>query len=491
MELRSFAKDAAIYALGNIGLRLAALLLTPIYTYSLSVSDYGVWATLVVTVQLLLILMSMGMRETSMRFTKEHENAHTVGVLLGTTTLLVVAGGAVVSVAVCLFLPGAFRAILHRQDVHELLALTCLAALSQALSIQVMSYYRASNRPARYMSAGLAGAGLLLVTTTVAVPVLKLGITGALWSYIFTYAAVAAAVALDIMPSTGVAFSPSLVAPLLGFGAPLVVSACGQFALGSASVYLLGYFAGLEAVAVYSLALRFSLLMSVGISLPFQLAFQPFVYGNLDRPEVKNQAARLLTYLLLATSMSAFGLIVLSYVLLPLVAPPAYSNAFMVMLLLLPGQAFLGVHYFGETLIGAVRKTPVLGLVNSACAALCVGLNVLLIPPLGWLGAVLATNVAGLMSDGTVLSMGLRAFGLGRAVEWHRLALIAVMLVAELTLAFALRDAGPVVFLGGMALFMLVGVGLLVPFLSPREKAAMRGLAGRLGARIAPRAYVP
>lgn len=272
---------------------------------------------------------------------------------------------------------------------------------------------------------------------------------------------------------------------------PLIVSACGQFALGSASVYLLGYFAGLEVVAVYSLALRFSVLMSVGVSLPFQLAFQPFVYGNLERPEVRSQAVRLLTYLLLATVVGSFGLIVLSYVLLPLVAPPAYASAFVVILLLLPSQAFLGVHYFGETLIGAVRRTPVLGAINSVCAVLCIGLNVLLIPPLGWLGAVLATNGAGLLSDGTVLGVGLRVFGLRRAVEWHRMALIVAVFGAQLVLAFMLRDAGPAVFLGGMGVFLSIGLALLAWFLNSREKAAIRGLAGRLGARIALRAYVP
>jgi O-antigen/teichoic acid export membrane protein len=476
-----FAREAAIYAFGNVGLRLASLLLTPVYTYSFSVGDYGLWATLQITIQALLIAIGMGMRETSMRFTKQHEDDSTVGALLGTTTVLVLAGGIVVTGAICLFMQPLFSGILHRQDVLELLGLTCLAALAQALAIQLMSYYRATGRPARYMSVGLFGAVLLLATTLPAVALLDLGIRGALWAYILTYALVSAAVALDILPATGFRIAPSLAPRLLSFGLPMVVSAIGQFALGATSVYLLSYFAGLESVAVYSLGLRFSLLMSVGVSLPFQLAFQPYLYGNLDNPKVKCEAGRLLTYLMLGTTFTASGLLVLAYLILPLVAPPAYSDAFPVLLLLLPGQALLGAHYFGETLIGAVRKTHLLGAINAFCALLGLALGVVLIPRLGWLGAILATSAAGFLSSGTVLGVGLRAFRLGREIERLRLCVVGLLFVAQLVLAFWLSREGRIAFLGGMTLFLLMGLALLAPFATFQERAALRSLALRAG----------
>ena len=134
--------------------------------------------------------------------------------------------------------------------------------------------------------------------------------------------------------------------------------------------------------------------MSVGLALPFQLAFQPFVYGNLDSPNVKQQAAQLLTYLVLATTVASFGLLVGAYLLVPWVAPPAYSGAFLVALLLLPGQAFISLQYFGETLIGAMHKTGILGVMNSLCGAIAIGLSLVLIPSMGLFGAVLASNAA-------------------------------------------------------------------------------------------------
>jgi O-antigen/teichoic acid export membrane protein len=493
MNLKGFARDAVIYAFGNVGLRLASLLLTPVYTYCLSVSDYGLWATLQITIQTLLIVMGMGMRESTVRFAGDCERAGAVGRLVGTGAAVVLAGGGLATGVVFLFMQPVFRRVFHRPDVGGLIALTCLAALAQALAMQAMAYYRATRRPGRYMAGGLLGALLLFATTFVAVYVLEYGIVGVLWSYVIAYAAVAAIVLMDTLPRTGVGVSFRLARQSLAFGGPLALSTSGQFVLMSASIYLLSFFAGLEAVAVYSLGWRLSVLMSVGISLPFQLAFQPFLYGNLESPDVKRQTARLLTYLVLVSTASAFGLILGAYALLPVIAPPEYGDAFLAMLLLLPAQAFLGVHYFGETLLGALRRTQVLGWLNSVCAGLCVALNVLLIPPLGWLGAAAASNVSGILSDTVAAGIGMRRFGLVREVEWGRVGVLAALFFGELAVAVVLRHAPAAVFVGAMLAFLSLGVAFLWwgPFCTPQEKAALRGVLGRFGTTAPARAPSP
>ena len=73
MSLKKLGENTAIYAIGNVGLRAASFLLIPLYTHTLSVADYGLLATLLITIQLMLIVMNMGMRTTLVRFLKEHE----------------------------------------------------------------------------------------------------------------------------------------------------------------------------------------------------------------------------------------------------------------------------------------------------------------------------------------------------------------------------------------------------------------------------------
>lgn len=494
MSLKLFAKDAMVYALGNVGLRAAALMLTPVYTYCLSMNDYGLWATIQVTIQMMLILMSMGMREGFVRFTRDCEETNTVGRLLGASTVVVLVSGACVTLLSATLLMPLFRQyVMQRDDAETLVVLMCLAALAQALCIQIMSYYRANNQARRYMVVGFSGALLMFVLTFVSAYVFKRGVQGVLWAYLMTYVVMCVAVALDILPKTGFGFSRELMRTLLGFGSPLVVSAAGQFTMNVASIYLLKFFAGNEAVAIYSLGWKFSTLMSIGISLPFQLAFQPFVFGNLKSPDIKRQSGQLLTYLLLATTFTAFILIVGAKILLPWVAPPSYSSAYLVIILLMPGQAFMGIHYYGETLLGAVRRTRILGVLNTVSAALCTGLNVLCIPFMGWYGAVLASNVTAILVDSIEVAIGLKEFELSRHVEWGRVVIVGMVFVAQLAVTLILRDAAAPLFFAGTGAFFLVAVAFLYfgPFCSSHEKTALRGAAGRIGSLITARVSAP
>ena len=80
-----------------------------------------------------------------------------------------------------------------------------------------------------------------------------------------------------------------------------------------------------------------------------------------------------------------FSILLGSRILLPLIAPPEYSSAYLVILLLLPGIAFIGIYYFAETLLNEVQKTYVIGLTMTVCAIISVILNYMLIPVMNWL----------------------------------------------------------------------------------------------------------
>jgi len=487
--LKLFAKDATVYAAGNIGLRAAALLLTPVYTYCLTVSDYGLWATLQTTIQIMSILFTMGMRETLLRFRKEYEEEKRLSSLIGTTTLLIVCGALGVSLVAMLLLP-VFKHVLHIDDVRNLILLTCAAALVQSLSIQLMSYYRAGHQAIKFMLIGLAGAVLLVLTTIVAIYILKLGVRGVLLAYIASYVLIFAFVAVDVFSRTGFGVSLSIIPSLFQFGAPLTVSAVGQFTMGGASVYLLSYFAGLEVVAIYSLSQKLASILPIVVSLPFQLAFQPLVFSNLNNPDIRQKTGRLLTYLVLASTLMVFFLVVGTHVLLPFIAPPAYAPAFLVSLFLVPAAAFSGIHLFGETLLGAVKKTHIAAFFNTGGAIVCILLNLVLVPRLGWYGAVIATVLSIIAVDATEAGIGISEFKIRGEIEYRRLSILGAVFVAFLVFSLVLCTMPPAYFYYGQALFCLASLTVLIviPFFHDYEKAALRRMIRKLLDRVCAKA---
>jgi O-antigen/teichoic acid export membrane protein len=436
MGLKLFGKNTVVYAIGNVGLRAASFLLIPLYTHSLSMKNYGLLMTLLLTIQFMLIVMNCGMRPGLIRFTTEYEKNNSVPVLLGTSCFINLLGGLVVTgLSLTLFIPF-FRGVLHSENVYFYVCLSCFISLLQSLSVHIMSYYRARNESIKFMIAGIVAAVILFITSYIFLCILRMGITGALLAKVVTYAIIFLLISFDVFSRTGIRISLALVPMLVRFGIPLVFSMFGELVITGASIYFLSFLSGLEAVAIYSLGHKLASVLAIILILPFQLSFGPYVFANLDSPQVRKQVSQLLTYFVIAMSGVSFCILFGSRLLLPFIAPPEYSSAFMVTVLLLPAMGFVGMYYFAETLLNAVRKTHIIGLIMTVCAVFSVMLNYILIRFLGWNGAIVATNVSFILAGSTLLIVGEKKFPI--PIEWRRLGIAVGLFLAIIILNLAL-----------------------------------------------------
>jgi O-antigen/teichoic acid export membrane protein len=436
MSLKLFGKNAVVYAIGNVGLRAASFLLIPLYTHSLSMKNYGLLMTLLLTTQFMLIVMNCGMRACLVRFTKEYEKNNRISVLLGTSCFVNILGGLVVTGVLLTLLIPFFRGVLHSENVYLYVSLSCGVSLLQSLSIHIMAYYRARNESIKFMVAGIVAAGILFAASYTFLYILHMGIIGALLAKIATYAIILLLISFDVFSRTGIRISFALLPKLMRFGLPLVFSMSSEFVIIGASIYFLSLLSGLEAVAIYSLGHKLAAVLAIVLILPFQQSFGPFVFANIDSPQVKKQMSQLLTYLVFAISVVSFCILFGSRLLLPLIAPPEYSSAYIVILLLLPGMAFIGMYYFAETLLKTVRKTHIIGLTMTVCALFSVTLNYVLIRFLGWYGAIIATNVSFILVGSILLIVGEKRFPI--PIEWRRLGVAVGLFLAVIILNLVL-----------------------------------------------------
>jgi O-antigen/teichoic acid export membrane protein len=444
MNLRLFGKNTIVYAIGNMGLRAASFLLIPLYAHSLLLEDYGKLMTLMLSIQLMLIIMNCGMRPALVRFAIQHEREGRLSDLMGTSSLINLLIGLLVTGASLTVLLPLYEKVLHSDDVVLLVGMACCVSLFQSLSILLMSYYRAQNEAMKFMVVGIAAAGMLLVTSYVFIVVMQLGLFGALLAKTITYAVVLFVLSVQVLKKTRMTISPSLVPELLWFGCPLALAMCGHLIIGGASLYFLSLLQGLRAVAVYSLGYKLAQVMTMLIILPFHLSFQPMICANLDSPDVRKNTARVFTYLALAMALAAFAILFGARLLLPLIAPPEYSSAYLVILLLLPGMAFYGFSSFGECLLNVARKTHVTGCTIAAVTVISLGLNSLLVQVMGWPGAVLATNISYGLSGLALLVAGLREFPI--PIEWKRVLIAGGLAVSFLVSFFVVRDTNLILF---------------------------------------------
>jgi len=234
MNIKLLAQNTFLYGIGNVSLRAAAFLLIPLYTHALPVKDFGILSTLLITMQLLIMLMTLGMQNTLLRFFKEYEDKNLMSGLVGTSIVINLLAGILLTLILVVFFQSPFRLLLHTQYVYEYLLLTSLAAIVQTIALQGMSYYRAKDKALKFTVISILTALILIVSNLILLLVFKLGVKGVLYSSIVSYSIILTFVSIDVFwKQTGFAFGIKIFQKLYRFGYPLAFSSLGQLGIMS------------------------------------------------------------------------------------------------------------------------------------------------------------------------------------------------------------------------------------------------------------------
>ena len=479
MNLRVLGKNTSIYAIGNMMLRGVSFLLIPLYTHHLSLSDYGLLASLLVTIEFLLLFMSLGMRNTMERFCFEYSERNAEGMLVATTLVINLLWAALILAFCGGFLQPLFQQILHIEEVLFLIILTGSAATIQSVFLHMTAYYRARNNAMPFVIANIVAAVLIISSNLVFLKIFNLGISGALLAQIFSYGIVFLAVSIQIFFKIGFRLSTGILKELLSFGFPLIFSMSGQRLIGLGSMYILSMYAGLEIVGIYALGSKLAALLSIVLILPFQMAFQPFIYANLQKPDVRETTSRIFTYFCFALALISLGTLVGAKLVLPYIAPAEYGAAYLVILCLLPSIGLYGIVQFGEALLNIVRKTYISAILLGGAGLLSIPLNFMLIPRFEWLGAVATLNLIYLLSAGIIMWIGLRLYPV--AIEWRRVAIALSMLTVFLSGIYLIQESHIIIFFLGSIFMALVSIGYLYfsNILTASEHESIKRALGR------------
>ena len=427
-SIKNLGKNTGIYVIGTFSSRATAFLLIPLYTHFLSIEDFGLLSTLLVTIQIMITIMSLGSRTALVRFIKEYEDEGRLGALLGGSILINFLGGFLTTAISVFLLQSLFRNILHLDSVGMVILLTSLAAFAQTICLHLMSYYRAVNKPFLFVGTGISVSLLLIATTLLFLKVFNFGINGVLCAQIVSYGLVTLFIFFHDVIFTHLSCDLKSFKHLLKFGAPLILMMSGDVMMSASAMYFLSYFNNLSNVAIYSLASKIANIATLALLLPFQLAYEPFVYANLHREHLDRLISKTLTLLILCFAIVSFGILFVFRDLIYLIAPKEdYTGTYLFIFLLMPGIAFQGVGVIGQSLLHIRQKTHVTGVSTAVFTGICVALNFLLIRFWGIYAVVLNMNLIFAVTAIYLLIRGIREYPI--PLEKKRLAQVGLFYI--------------------------------------------------------------
>jgi O-antigen/teichoic acid export membrane protein len=157
--------------------------------------------------------------------------------------------------------------------------------------------------------------------------------------------------------------------------------------------YFLKHYASLEAVGLYSLGARFGEILGFAMT-AFSLAWSPFLFENRKSDNAPELYARVTTYYVVALGALWLAVSLLSREIITVMARPNFHEAYRVVPWVAAAFFFQGLAYVGNIGITINKKVKYRPLIMAVGTAVNLGLNWLLVPTHGMMGAAVAATLS-------------------------------------------------------------------------------------------------
>jgi O-antigen/teichoic acid export membrane protein len=480
--LRRLARTGAAYTASSVLSKLIAVLLLPLYTQYLTPADYGAAEVMITAVIAASIVIRLGLIEALMRFYYLGGERPDEVVRTGFASLFWTATAT--AAVLLLFAEPISEALLERSD-PELARIAIGGLWLFTLYEYLVSLYRLDERARAYFAFTIANVLLAIPLTVYLVVVEEEGATGLLLG---TYGAAipfVVWVAIDQRRRLALAPDRGLLRRMFRFGLPTMPAELSLYSLNFIDRILLVRLAGLAEAGLYALAIKFAQAVNVFVR-GFQLAWPPLAYSVSDDDEARRAYATIVSWFAAICAFVVVGMWLLARWIARLLAAPEYFASYEAIGLVCTGITLYALYLVLVVILGRTGRTEYNFPAAAAATAANIGLNLVLIPPLGLVGAGLALVVSYLLVLALMYAFTQRLFHV--PYEWRRLGLVVVAAVALVAGGELLLPTE-----GAAGLIPRIAVWLAFPlvlwaggFVEPAERDAMRSLAAQLARRPAP-----
>ena len=406
-NLKSLAKDTAIYGLSSIVARFINYLLVPIQTarFAASGGEYGVITNVYAYVSILIILLTFGMETTFFRFmNREGEQPERIY----STTLRMLAFTSLASIAVVLAFIHPIAAAIGYADHPEYVGVMYTTVAIDAFMAIPFAYLRYQHKPLKFAALKIVNILLnisLNLLYLIVLPALRLNPFGiyddqftldvAFVFYINLVCTLASLLLLwKELRGIRFGFDAGACRRMLGYTWPLLIMGVAGQLNQAASQILFPYFydgsveEARQQLGIYGACIKIAMIM-VMITQAFRFAYEPFVFGKSKDKDNRQTYAQAMKFYVIFTLL-AF-LCVMGYLdVLKFIIGSTYWEGLRVVPIVMAAEIMFGV-FFNLSFWYKLTDRTIWGAYFSGIGALVlITIDVLLIPRYGYMACAWA-----------------------------------------------------------------------------------------------------
>ena len=465
--LRRLATTGAAYTAASILSKLIAVALLPLYTRYLTPADYGAAEVLFAAVVAASIVIRFGVIEAVLRFYyKAGEDPRRV---VATSFAALFWFGTAAALIALPFAEPISEALLDR-SAPGLTRIAIGGLWVLTLHEYLLTLFRLEERARAFFTVTIANVLVAIALTVVLVVGQDEGARGLLLGSYVSGAAFVLGLIVVHRRRLSLRFERPLLRRMLRFGLPTMPAELSLYALNFVDRIIIVRTVGLAEAGLYSLAVKFAQAVNVLVR-GFQLAWPPLAYSIRDDDEARRAYAAVVTWFLAACAFVVVAMWLFARWLARALAAPEFFQSYEAVGLISTAVTLYALYMVQLVILGRTGRTEFNFPATGAALVVNVVLNLLLVPPLGIVGAGIALVASYLVVVTLMYGFTQRLFPV--PYEWGRLARVVLVSTALVALGELLLPTDGLAGLAGRAvLWLLYPLALFATGFFTREERA-------------------
>jgi len=398
-KLKELTKDTAIYGISTMVGRFLNFLLVPFYTNIFVPAQYGIVNQVYAIILIVNVILLFGMDTAYMKNAVLVKDKDEEKKIFSTPYLTV----AIVSICICLIIVLLERPLFNLLEIpsnyNYLIYYTALILFLDSITIIPFVKLRIERKARKFALYKSLSIIVNLVMNFTLILKFKLGIEAILISNVASSGFSFLLLSPTIFRAFKFHIDVQLLKKLLKFGLPFLPAGLSSMMIQGIDRPILTKLTNLNVAGIYSANYKLGIFMMLFVSM-FQFAWQPFFFQHAEDKNIKQVFAKILTYF---TIVSCLLLVILSLFIDDMIKiqlfhktliGAKYWSGVVIVPIVLFGYVFNGIYYILSAGMFIKEKSLYVPIITGAGAIINVGVNILLIPVWGIVGAALATLFA-------------------------------------------------------------------------------------------------
>lgn len=406
-QLKKLAGQTAIYGISSIVGRLLNYLLVPLYSYVFLPEESAVYVEMYAYVAFFIVILTYGMETAFFNFNQKEKNKKQV---YDTTLIsLLVTSAAFIAFSLIFAQPIA-NMLRYGENPEYIRYFTLIVGLDAFMSIP-FAKLRAENRAFRFAIIKLINIIINISLNLLLILWVPYAYNKYSWGpeylsfisdgepkigYIFVSNLVASLVTFTLLiPDFFIKkaqFSFKLLKKMLNYSFPLLILGLAGVANESIDRILLKYILppdqAMYQLGIYGMCFKIAIVMSIFVQ-AFRYAAEPFFFSKQKDSDAKETYADIMKYFVIIMTFMFLAIILYMDIVKHFIGGN-YHSGLKIVPMLLYSHIFLGVFYNLSIWYKLTGQTRFGAYISLTGTAISVGMNILLIPKIGYMGSMWA-----------------------------------------------------------------------------------------------------